>query len=63
MAHDPALPTFEQIRREARTCLSDARDRLKSRCDEEITSEQGASRAEALLLIGQAKAALDRAAP
>lgn len=57
------LPSFEQIRREARNALSDARDWLISDwSDAEITDKQGEAKHEALRLIAQAKAALDRAA-
>lgn len=59
-----SLPTFEEIRRNARNDLSSARDWLISDwSDKEISDEQGAAKAAALRLIAQAKAALDRAAP
>lgn len=58
------LPTFEEIRRNARNDLSSARDWLKSDwSDKEISDMQATAKADALRLIAQAKAALDRAAP
>ena len=62
MSSKTDLPSYEQIRRNARGCLSDARDWLiYDWSDTEITDEQGNARHEALKLIGKAKAALDRA--
>jgi hypothetical protein len=57
------LPTWETIRRNTRNFLSDARDELKSDLapGTVLTAEQVWGKLEALRLIGEAKAALDRA--
>lgn len=57
------LPTWETICRNASLCLSDARDWLHSDWapGTELTDEQAEGRMEAMRLIGEAKAALDKA--
>lgn len=57
------LPTWDEVRRNARNYLSEARDELKSDLapGTVITTEQVDAKLEVLRLIGEAKAALDRA--
>lgn len=57
------LPTFEEVRRNARNHLSEARDWLISDWrPTELTDAQAAALAEARRFIGLAKAKLDEAA-
>lgn len=58
------LPSFEEIRRRAYALLGDAEDELRSdsRPGTGPTREQGRALTEAVQLIAQAKAALNRAA-
>jgi hypothetical protein len=64
MARIEDLPRFEDVRRNARRLLGDARDELRSDChpNSRPNAEQLAAVRLALHHIGEAKAALDQAA-